>query len=334
MSGGVPDILSHSRLARLVADMKSRADVARTEAVTGRYEDVTKANNGDIGGVHLLLKAVEDAKAYQSTLSLAETRAGQTQAAMASLTADTRRLATDTLSFLGRGDYVAMTTSAADAKATLSTMFSALSVSVAGRALFSGDAVDRAPLADVEDLISDVQAILAAAPDAASAEAALDTYFNDPAGGFETSIYAGGAGNAPDVEIAPGVRIAASVKANAQPIKDMMRSLAVIANFDTLPGGSIAERDALVTSAANLSIDAEDRLTDMRAAVGISEARISASKTRYEAEETVLTNVYNQKTANDPFEAAAALKALESQLEASYLMTARLSQLSLANFLR
>jgi len=39
-------------------------------------------------------------------------------------------------------------------------------------------------------------------------------------------------------------------------------------------------------------------------------------------------------TSRDQYEAAAELKALEASLEASYMLTARLSQLSLMNFLR
>ncbi len=334
MSGGVPDVLAHSRLARIIADMKSRADTARTEAVTGRYEDITTAVNGDIGGAHLVLKAINDAKAYQTSLSLAESRAAQTQATLSNLTNQSRTVATDALSFLNRGDDESMKTSAADARASLSVMFASLSVSIGGRALFSGDAVDRSPLADVEDLIADVGAILAGSPDAATADAALDAYFNDPAGGFATTIYQGGAGDAPMVEIAPGVRVSASVKADNQAIKDVMRGFAVLANFDQMPGGSAAERQAAMVSAAELVIDAEGDLVNLRAAVGVAESRISGSKSRYEAEETVLTNVFNQKTAKDEFEAASALTALETQLEASYIMTARLSQLNLANFLR
>jgi len=330
----VPDLLAHDRLARAVADLKARSAVARTETVTGRYSDLTKALKGDVGGAHLLYKAVEDARAFQSTLSLAETRVRQTQSALAGAAGDSRRIVTDALSFINRGDDAALRTSAEDARITLTTLFASLSSSVAGRALFSGDAVDQPPLAPVDDLLADIGAILASAPDAAAAELALDEYFNDPLGGFATTIYTGGAGEAPRVEIAPGVRIGASVKADAQPLKDMMRGLAVLANYGAMPTVEGPERDAVMRSAVMLSIDAESRIVEMRAAVGIAESRISASRERHQNEETVLTSLINSKTARDPYEAASALQHLESQLEASYLMTARLSRLSLANFIR
>ena len=330
----VPDLLSQARLARSVADLKAKADQARTEAVTGRFEDQTRAAKGDIGGVQLLFKALEDAKTYQQTLALAETRASQTQTALAGLTLDTRRISTDALSYLGRGDAIALRALSDDAEKSLYTVFSALNSSFGGRALFSGDAVDQVALGDVEDLLADVRAIVAGAADETAARTALDAYFNDPAGGFETTIYGGGAGPAPSVEIAPGLRISAGTKANAQPIKDLIRSLALIASYETLPASGAAGRDAIATEAALLAIDAEARVIELRAEIGVSESRIRQSKLRHEAEELILTGVVNQKTARDPYEAASALQSIESQLEAAYLVTSRLAGLSLANFLR
>jgi flagellar hook-associated protein 3 FlgL len=322
------------RLSRIISEMKARAQQARTEAVTGRYEDATKAAGGDIGGVHLLQKAVDDAKVYQTTLSLAEIRATRTQTVLGGLTSESTRLGTAAIAALGQADEATMKTLAKDARETLQTIFAGLNTSDGGRALFSGDALDRPALGSVDQLLTDVQAIIAGATDAAAAETALDTYFNDAAGGFSTTIYQGGTGDAPAVEIAPGVRVNASVKANAQPIKDLIRGLAVMANYDAAPGGLAAERDIVARSAAEFTLVAEDDVVNLRATLGIAEQRIARSKERYEAEETVLTGLLNKKTARDPYEAAAELQLLESQLEASYVMTARLSRLTISQYLR
>lgn len=333
-SVGVPDILAFSRLSRAVNDLKSQADVARTEMVTGKYEDVTTATNGDIGGVHILKKAVEDAQAFQRNLGLAENRATRTQSVLASLTSESTRIGTSALSGLGAGIEAQMKTVAEDARGSLYTMFAALNTTAGGRALFAGDATETPPLGPVEDLLADVQAIIAASADAAAADAALDFYFNDPAGGFATSVYRGGAGDAPAVELAPGVRIGASVKADAQPIKDMIRGFAVLANYQTSPSGSAIERDILAKSAAESALKAETNLTDLKASIGVAENRIAGRIEQYAAEETVLTQLFNSKMARDPYEAAAQVQLLENQLEASYVITARLGNLSLANFLR
>lgn len=333
-STGVPDVVAHARLSRIISDMKSKAQLARTEAVTGRYEDQTKAVRGDIGGAHLLNKAIEDAKAYQTNLSLAETRTSRTQTVLAMLTTESARLGASAIAGLGTGDEASLKTIAADARATILNIFGALNSTEGGRALFGGDATDRPPLAAVEDFLADIETLIAGAADAAAAETALDTYFNDPAGGFATDIYQGGDGEASSVELAPGVRVGASVRADDQSIKDLLRGLAVIASYEALPSGSAEARDALTRSGAEYALVAEDDLVNMRARLGVAESRIAAAKDRYTSEETVLTSILNQKTARDPYEATAELQLLESQLEASYLMTARLARLTIAEYLR
>ena len=327
----VPDILSFSRLSGAVSDLKTRAETTRTEAVTGRYEDITAANNGDVGNAHLLSKAVEDVQSYQRNLSLAENRAQRTQLVLNTLTTESNRIASESLSAVGRGDEATLRTNAADAKAAVTIIFAALNTTEGGRALFGGDVTDRAPFASPDQLLSDVETIVAGATSDADAKAQLDFYFNDPAGGFATSIYNGGDNEAPSTEIAPGVRISVSTKGDAQPIKDLIRGLSEIAASGSISYGSST---SFVETSASTTLSAESALTELRAEIGVGEARVSASKARYEAEETILTTLFNEKTARDPFEAASELQLLESQLEASYLMTARLARLTIADYLR
>ncbi len=327
----VPDMLSFSTLSRNVSDLKARADTTRTESVTGRHDDLTKHLGGDVGSAHLLKKAVDDVRLFQQNLALSKARAETTQLALNGVSADSNRIATDTLAALGRNDTTVLTTLSDDAQTAVSAVFSALNTVFGGRALFGGDVTDRAPLAAPEQLISDVQAIIAGAIDAADAEAQLDIYFNDPAGGFATTIYQGGANAAPLVEISPGIRIDASTKADDQSVKDIIRSLAVIANRDA---ATFADANTLIENNSTRALGADAVLTEVRANIGVSEARIGDAIGRYEAEEAVLTSVYNNKTARDPYEAASELQLLETQLEASYLVTGRLARLSIANYLR
>ncbi|MGE0409577.1 MAG: flagellin [Amphiplicatus sp.] len=333
-TNGVPDILSHARMSRVVSGVKAEADRTRTEAVTGRYEDATKAVKGDIGGAHLLKKAIEDAQSYQRNLSVADHRAQITQNVLGMLTTESSRIAASAYGALGMGDDAALATLADEARGALYTIFGALNTTDGGRALFAGDEPGATPLGSVETLLADVEAIISGAADANAAETALDAYFNDPAGGFATAIYRGGANDAPAVEIAPGVRINASVKADNQAIKDVIRGFAVLANFAASPGGSTAERDNIAARAAERTLTAEKNVVALRADLGVSESRIAAAKDRHAAEEDVLTSLYNQKVARDPYEAASALQLLESQLEAAYLVTSRLARLTIADYLR
>lgn len=327
----VPDLLAFATVSRAVSDLKKQADVTRTESVTGRVDDVTAHLKGDVGSAHLVKKAVDDVRAYQENLSLAEGRSQATQTALNNFSVDSNRIATDTLSAIGRGDTGTLSIQATDARSALSSIFAGLNSSFGGRALFGGDETNRPPLTSPEQLISDVETIIAGATDAADAEAQLDTYFNDPAGGFATNIYQGGAGRAPLVEIAPGIRVDTSARADDQPIKDMIRGLVSIA---TSPSATFADRNAFIETSANRTLGADVLVTEQRAGIGANEARIVAARERYDSEETILVSLYNDKTARDPYEAASELRLLETQLEAAYLLTSRLARLSLSNYLR
>lgn len=334
MTLGVPDLLRLTRLTRSVSDIKQQADVARTETVTGQIDDLTRESRGDIGGLHLLRKAIDDAQGAQQNLNLSASRAQRTQTVLTTLTQESATLATGVLSNIGPQNTNALEASATNARGALFVIFSNLNTDAGGRALFSGDRTDTAPLGDPNVLLEDVRQIIAGAADATAADVALDQYFNDPAGGFATDIYQGGTNAAPLVEIAPGVRIEASARADAQPIKDLIRGLAVIANYQTPPQDGAAGRDTIVRAGADLLLTAEVGLINLRSTIGVSENRLQQRVDEFVAEEQALTSLYNSRTTRDPFEAASALQILQSQLEASFAVTARLSQLSLTNFLR
>ena len=326
-----PDIASFTRLSRIVSDVKARADIARTESVTGQRQDVTAATGGDVGGAHLLKKALEDAQAYQQSLKLAQIRAERTQTSLAAVSGDAVRIATEVLIANGREDEYALQTQAADARATVYNIFGVLNVTEGGRALFSGDAADRLPLGDPDQFLADVEAIIAGATDAADAEAQLDFYFNDPAGGFLTNIYLGGSNKIAPVETSPGVRVDVSATAADQPIKDLLKGLVGIIFHDT---AAFADASAFLESSAASTLTADADLIQLRGVIGVGEAQIEAAKARYESEESVLSRLLNEKIGRDQYDAASELQLLETQLEASFLLSARLSRLSIANYLR
>ncbi len=330
-TNNVPDLLSNSNLSRTVALLKSRTNITRTETVTGRFNDVTAAFKGDIGGGQLLMKAINDAKAFQQNLSIAEIRTQKTQNVLGVVAGDANVIATKALAAVGRADEVVMRSEAKTARVAISSIFASLNTTDGARALFGGDDSDRPPLASPDQLIADIELIMASAVDAADVQAQLDTYFNDPAGGFAATIYQGGANPAPAVEIAPGIRVNASVKADDPIIKDLIRGLAEMATFES---AAFADKGSIMETGATRTIGAETQLTELRGAIGASEAQIAAAKERFVSEESVLTSLYNEKTLRDPYEAASELQFLETQLEASFLLTSRLARLTISNFIR
>ncbi len=331
-SVGPPTLLSAQRLASASASLRRQSETARIELATGRIADLPAALGGRIGEASSLRAALEAISVRRQGLSQADLIAAVTQRALADINEGARSIATDALAANGRGDNAALSTAALEARSRVEAAFSSLNTKVAGQFVFSGDATDRAALAGADQLLADVEAIYAGAATAADFDTALDFYFNDAAGGFRTTIYQGGAGTAPTIEIAGGERGAFSARADDPAIRDVLRGLAVIAAAGGAPPSAL--RDGALSSAGAAGLGGAEGVIALRTEIGVDERRAAEALTGLEDEEAALTEAYNAATARDPLDAATRLQALEAQLNASLLATSRLSQLTLANFLR
>lgn len=331
-SYGFPTLLQYSRLTTSTGNLKSLADQARTEMVTGRIADLKTELGGSVGDAHLLRKAIDDVRARQDAATRALGRTTATQSALTLASDGLVTIGADILSAVGQNNEPSIAIAATQGKLQLDAAVSAFNTRYEGRSLFSGDASNLPALADAETLLTDIRAIFTGAADNAQLQTDLDFYFNDPAGGFATTIYTGGSGNAARTEIADGELVDYSAKADEQAVRDVLRHLSTLVVAQE-QGGFVDREIALETAAGGL-IQAESDIVAIRSRIGAAEERIAAADERLEAEATAYSATYNERTARDPYEAASRLQQIESQLQASYLVTSRISLLSLANYLR
>ena len=74
-------------------------------------------------------------------------------------------------------------------------------------------------------------------------------------------------------------------------------------------------------------------IVNTQASVGMRRESIADEQALLQREQTLLNQAFTDLVGKDQFEAAAQLRELEANLEASYLLTTRLSNLTLLNFL-
>ncbi len=325
MSAIPPSSLLSAQFTQTIVSLRERVSVASEESVTGRHADQTKAMSGDIGRAMMSFKAVEEIKAERSALKLREARLESLQLGLGMIQDRTRSIDMQVKAAIGSGDTYAHILAARDARAALADVFSALNIRVGDRFLFSGDAALTQPLGSVEEMITDLRALASAAATAADFGAALDTYFNTPGGGWQQSIFRGTT-TASDEDM---------VTANEPSIVGIVRNLAVIVLSSPSEPASIANTDpAIALSASDDLATAHTRLIDLRASRGVIQERLANRLTLLDAEETIMTGAFNSLTARDQYQAASELRQLETSLEASYLLTRRLANLTLLNFLK
>jgi flagellar hook-associated protein 3 FlgL len=166
---------------------------------------------------------------------------------------------------------------------------------------------------------------------AADMQAFLDGPFDAlfAAGGW-TANFSSADDQNPVQRIAPGGEVEAGASANQDAFRDMAKAFIMTADLGA---------DRLDVSARNVVLDAaittvSEGLGEMilvRSDMGINQQRVARSNDALELQLAHLNDQVVRLEGVDPYETASRINLLISQIETSYALTARISQLSLAN---
>jgi flagellar hook-associated protein 3 FlgL len=335
MSGvSIGDLATSFRQRALNADLRQAATRVSFELASGRAQDVAKKLGAGLDGLAATQRKFDMLGAYQrSAAELAVWTAGQQEAL------DVLQTATETSGSRALTAANTQTATAIDAAALSATQdfaaaIAALNTQTSGRSLFSGRTFDRPALVSATEILDQLEPLLAGETTATGVAAIIDNYFNLPGGGFEAAALIGSTLVAGPVRIAESESVGTGVTAADAKLRRALQGLASAALLTrgTLEG-DMAERSTLLRSAGETMLSASSDVTDLRAGIGSVQERLEAIGIRNTASLTVLETQLNQMLSVDGFEAATRLQRIEASLEALYISTARLSQMSLTRYL-
>ena len=330
----LPDLAQNLALRRDISDLRARLDVAGEEVASGLRSDPFRASGGDPARLFAIERGQAEAERRAEAVVVAQGRIATTQEALGGLQGRADELGLELSATLGRGDLVAARLHAQGAEGALQDAVSTLNKSYAGRSLFAGAETRAAALAPAEDILADVVALVSAAPDVATALADIDAYFG-PGGGFETLRYIGAAEDGPQVSLDGGAVLPAGPTADDAALRKLLKGLATAAAAAAPAyAGPIDGAPELLDAAASDAIQAREDVVVLRSEVGLSEQRLEEAAARLSARRFALDRAWNDAFVRDPYEAAREFTALESQLQSTFAVTARLASLSLSTFLR
>lgn len=330
---GFPDLLGFTQRNRTIGDLKARMDIVSIEAVTGVQADITKAANGLTGQAHLIFKALSDIDQGERLGAMSKTRLDLTSQSVSAARSSMNGISTRAVIALEGGGATGISIISDEAEANLRSVMGALNVQQGSRNLLSGSATDQLTFANPDVLLGDIRNIMQTAGSADNIEAALETYFESPTGGFQTNIYGGSDRNAPPLYIGDGQKVDLSVRGDNKAFRDTLRGLVTIATARDAPLGDNGFRQVF-TAGAGIAGNGETGLIETEGQLGILAESLERAQQRQQDERASLSTAYQSLVGRDQFEAAAELKQLEVALESSYIITSRLSGLSLSNFLR
>lgn len=331
----ISDFYKSSFLRRHVTLTKSAMSEATRELATETKAARKIARAGNVSNIFGLDKDLARIERYRTATSIEAARLTSSQTVLETIKTLIQDVSLDVVDKGQMGSEQSMIIAASAAVTGLQTVVSNLNSSVAGQMMFAGDATNTSPLASHTDIIADVRALIAAAPDTATALADVDTYFFDAGGGFETSIYQGSTQDKLPVTVSSTMMIDANLRADDPVVRTALRNLAIIAVVgEGAMSGNLPAQMGLLKDAGLSGLETVTDVTRIQERFGYAQEQIERVDTRNEAERYLLMRHRNDLANADPYETATRLQSLEAQLESVFVLTARLSGLKLVNFIR
>lgn len=123
------------------------------------------------------------------------------------------------------------------------------------------------------------------------------------------------------------------LNANMQPLRELASAITLALDGGT---GNLSQGtfQTLVDKATALAAKAEGGVGEMQALLGNVQFEVNSARQRIESRNNILQKEINALEGVDPYEAATRVNVITNQLEASYALTARISRLSLLDYLR
>jgi len=335
ITSGYSNLGSAMLLSSQNTSMKVALEKAGDELSTGRKQDLIKATSGDLGKLFSIEATIGKLGTEANAIDLASGKATVTQLSLSEIHESLVEFGPQLLAAVERGDVQTSRLIAKDARQGMRAVVSAINVRYGRHGVFSGAAVDQQAISSADDVLADISTIIASSTDSTTALAAIDTYFFSPGGGFETNIFQGAAQNAPPFRSEDGTTIEYAQRADSHGVRSALRSLSIAAVAADAPNFlDTSHQTDLLREAGHAAIDATGMIIEMQESLGFSEGRIEQARAKNQAMAGLFELEKTSILAADPYESATRFQALEGQLQTIYTLTARLSGLSLTNFLR
>ena len=327
------DLASFVKSSRLTTQIKTDLERLTHEVASGKKSDITKAVSGDFGPLSSIERSLRTLDSYAR--SLAETSVFMTgvQTSLGAVSDHVSSVVPSFLTAASMGDATTLDVSAQDARARFESVVSALNTHVGGRALFSGSATHQTPLATSTEMLDSIRVDIAGLTDVNDIIAAVDGWFDNVGGGFETTGYGGSATALSDFSLSDTDTTSMTIKADDPSIRELLKGFALAALAGDNAIGGIANQKTLIRTAGERLMSNEGDIARLRAQVGSAEARIEEVQLSNSAQTYAYTAAKSEIVSVDIYEAASQLTQTESQLELAYTITARLSRLNLSDFL-
>ncbi|MBC7142569.1 MAG: flagellar biosynthesis protein FlgL [Rhodobacteraceae bacterium] len=333
----IGDMAQAFQMRRHNVELQKHLGRLTEEMTTGVRADLADAVSGDFKVLAGIDRSLKTLAAYKTATNEAALFTGTLQAALETAQDIATDLAPGLLTAATSTSTTLVDTTAGDARQKFHAVVSALNTGVADRYLLSGTATDQKPISGSQDILDALMLAVAGQVTASGVETAVAAWFDAPpgGGGYLDTVYGGAATALAPFRIGPGAEVTMDLTAADPALRDLLEGMALgaLVAEGVLPGDTTG-RALLAKRSGEALIASGNQMVALRARIGTVEAHISNTAIRNASEASALEIARNELIAADPYDTASALEAVQTQIETLYTLTARLSRLSLADFLR
>lgn len=329
----IGDLAQSFLLRRHNAELKSTVTTLSQEVTTGLVRDPAKHLSGDVSALTGIDSALARLAAYTRAATDSAFQADSMQTVLGAVQDLTTDLVPSLLAVTSIGNTGAMNTVSREAKQAFETAVGLYNTRLGDRALFAGNQTATTPLLPADQIMAQIQTLTAGALTVQDVETALDTWLADPAG-FSATVYQGGAALT-GLPIAPGQSARIDITAAHPAIRETLKGLGMAALIQQgLFSGDPPAQAALIRRSGEVMAAGQNSRAQLAGQLGTTQGQIANARTRNDSEISALQIARVSLISADPYDSAARLQEAQGQLETLYTLTARLSRLSLVDFLR
>ncbi|OOY20028.1 hypothetical protein BMI86_11200 [Thioclava sp. DLFJ5-1] len=328
----VGDMALNFQMRRHNAALDTKLATLTQEVTSGIKSDLGAALSGDFGALSAIDRSLRLFDAFDLATTEASQYADAMQRSLARIGNLDDGISTALMSAATTSSKIMIDATVASTAEKFDALIATLNTNSVGRYIFAGDQGDTTPLPDAETIITSLSAEISGATNATDVLATLDTWFADPSG-FSATSYQGGEARG-KFYIAEGETAAINVTANDPRVKDAIKGYAIGTLLDRgLFDGDLAQRSALAKEAGERIHSGSLATVELAAEVGSFEGKVASAATRNDTERASLEIARTKLIGADPYASATALEAVRSQIETLYLLTSRLSNLSMTDYM-
>lgn len=331
---GSGDMAQTLMLRRIGGGLRQTVARVTGEIASGQHADTARALGGNLMQLASVEHGLAQAAQHSSSAKFGATLLSAQQNAIDQIGQITNRLAPDLRMTMQATNPDAISAAGERAKAGFEDAIGLLNMKVAGRHIFAGIAGDQRPFAEPQAILDALASGLPPAPSPSDITSHVSAWFAD-GGPFDSLAYLGDTAPNSAIELGYGNSIRLDVTGADQGLRESLAALALgalVAPLTTQMQPS--DKRALLAFGSDAMVASTDSRIATQTRIGTQEARAANALAQAENKAAAFQIIRTELREADPYESATALEAATQKLDALYLVTARLSRLSLTEYMR